>query len=790
MSSSPDRQVSDFAATVEREIGVSPSHDGPLVPFQTDLKLTRDQEKKMIDHAFKRKGELERESGRDQTIAANWWNALGQSSASTALASQGLQPMDTFLGKRSRFEATFGNDVTWRPYMFGPNNIFYSSNIPVPVVRRVCRQMIARAKNAFFGTDPWFSIDPAPVPEYDPQNDAERADRIEKFCRFKLGESQSDSKSSSGRAIARALILGECPVKTSYTVKDQIFETTQVVLHDVDGQPVRGGDGNFITQSDQWVDAQDGHGTMVLKRTLGLGPDMWTPQPVAPLWEKVTAPKRQVLFEGVESEPIFFKDFLCPLTAKDEQSADTLVHLYDQSVVSFVDLVVKRGLVDDTAEDRLAAAHKMIALIRKLDSNSALPKSAQNAQNRPGENFMSGSGVENGGPVSEFCEFYLHYDCNGDGIAESIMLICDKQSQAPIFYDYVANVTTDGLRPIKVVRVNPVEGRWYGLGVFEMFESYGNILDLLTNRWNFSQSRAGRVDFWRPTDTQEGDRNPNLTMNWGGTYTPKPGVDPEKILHSVILSDVKFDQIRDMMSFFLQLLTAESGVSNANDAQIAGLESSDLATGINQIQQSGDELTMPMLQDLRPGVQDILAREVGVTLANLNKLEVFSYLEGDDEGIAQLTPDDVRGLVFKVKIELDMRNDQEKIQLSTAAASIVERFYLLAPQVQEKVAPFYRDQVRRLCPRCNATQVIQPVNPTGPEPEAPKKSITLAVKSEQLTPEQLDEALRENFDVESAGAQPLKTQDVGSVEKLGEPAPATEFSAQLSQRIRKKASPS
>jgi hypothetical protein len=792
MAQSPDNQVSEFIAKAEPIINgpqtPAPNPNAPLVPFQTDLRLTREQEKKMIEHAFRRKQQLENESGRDRTIDPTWWNAAGQG-VNTALASQGLQPSETFLGKRSRYDATFANDVSWRPYTFGPDNIFYSSNIPVPVVRRVCRQMIARAKNAFFGTDPWFSIDPAPVPEYDPQNDAERADRIEKFCRFKLGESQSDSKASSGRAISRALILGECPVKTSYTVRDQIFETTMTVLHDVDGQPVRAGDGNYITQNDQWVDAQDGLGTMILKRTQGLPPDQWTVEPVAPLWEQITAPKRQVLFEGTESEPIYYKDFLCPLTAKDEQVADTVVHLYDKVVVEFVDLVVKRGLVDDTAEDRIAAAQKMLALINQLNSNSPLPKSAQNVQTRPGDNFISGVSVETGGPISEFAEFYMHFDCNGDGIAESVMLICDVKSQAPIFYDYVSNVTTDGLRPIKVVRVNPVEGRWYGVGIFELFESYQQIIDLLVNRWNFSQSRAGRVDFWRPTDTQEGDRNPNLTMNWGSTYTIKPGVDPDGVLVSKYLTDIKFDQIRTMIEFFLQLLTAESGVSNANDAQMAGLESSNLATGINQIQQSGEELTEPMLQDLKPGIEAVLTREISVTLANMNPIEVFTYLEGQTEGIDRLTPDDVRGLVFKVKIELDTRNDQQKIQLSTAAASLVERFYMLAPQVQQKVAYFYQDQVRRMCPNCDVKKVIQPVNPTGPEPEAPKKSVTLSIKGEQLTPAQLDEALRENYDVESEGAMPLKTQDAGSVEKLGEPAPATEFSAQLSQRVRRKAAP-
>lgn len=784
-------QTSNFLAEAQKVIPDAGSAlaTQPLVPFQTALRLTRDQEKRMIEHAFKRKGELEKETGRDNCIQPNWWmNNSSGGAQNTALASQGFIPFETFLGKRSRFDATFANDVTWRPFTFGPDNIFYSSNIPVPVVRRVARQMIARAKNAFFGADPWFSIDPSPVVEYDPQDDAGRADKIEKFCRFKLGEGQSDSKQSSGRAIARALILGEAVVKTSYVVRDQIFNIEAMVLHSVDGEPVRASDGNFITEEDQWVDAEDGQGTVVLARTKGEDPAGWTPQPMAPIWNKVPLDRRQVLFEGTRSEVIFYKDFLCPLTAANVQEADCTVQLYDKPVMEFVDLVVKRGMVDDTAEDRIMAAQKMIALVKKMDANSPMPKSASTLQTRANDNFIAGPSVETGGPISEFAEFCLWYDANGDGIAENIMLICDRQSQAPIFYDHMANITTDGLRPLTVVRVNPVEGRWYGVGILELFSSYQDIIDLLVNRWNFSQSRSGRVDFWRPTDTQEGDRDPNLKMNWGGTYTLKPGVDGEGALTSKYLTDIKFDQIRTMIEYFQQLLTVESGVSNANDAQMAGLESSDLATGINQIQQSGDELTLPMLQDLKPGLQEILSREIDITLANINPVECYDYLEGDTQKIDQITPDEVRGLKFKVKIELDTKNEQQKIQMSTAAAAIVERYYMLSPAVQEKVVMLYRDQLRRLCPRCDAKIIISPVAPAGPQPEAPKKSVSVTIKGEQLAPAQVDELLKEDFDVQSAGAVPLKLQETGSVEKAGEPAPATEFQAQLSQRVRKKAS--
>lgn len=783
--SDPQSQVGHFIAQADPIInppGSTQPHDQPLVPFQTDLKLTREQEKKMIEHAFKRMAQLQAESGRENTLSPTWW--MNSSPAmNTALASQGLQPYETFLGKRSRYDATFANDVSWRPYTFGPNNIFFSSNIPVPVVRRVCRQMIARAKSKIFGQegDYWFGINPAPVAEYDPQRDAARADKIERFVRFKLGEDESDSKMSLGRAISRALILGEAVVKTSYVVRDNVFNTESTVLHSPEGDPVRAADGNLITQDDEWVDAEDGNGTMVLKR------DGETERPMAPIWQKIPIDRRKVLFEGARSEVIYYKDFLCPLTAENEQTADCVIHLFDQSVMSFVDLVVKRGMIDDTTEERLGAAQKMLALIKQLNTNSPLPKAAEEMQVRPNENFLSGPSVETGGPVSEFAEFCMFYDANGDGISENIMLICDKQTRAPIFYDHVANVTTDGLRPIKVVRVNPVEGRWYGVGIMELFESYGSIIDLLVNRWNFSQSRAGRVDFWRPTDTQEGDRDPNLKMNYGQTYTAKPGVAVDEILHSVYLSDIKFTELHTMFQFFLQLLNAEAGVLTANDGRAAGSDSSDLATGINQIQQAGDELFQPTLDDIRPGLRAVLAREIDVTLANLNPKEVFTYLNGETEGIDTLTPDEVRGLKFKVKIDLDTREDQKKIQLSAAACAIVERFYMLSPQVQAKVADLYRDQVRRLCPHIAVNEIISPVPITPPMPDPPKKSVAVTIKGENLSPEQRDELLSEDFDVQAHGAaQPGKN---GSMERLGSRAPNTEFETQLTQQMNKNAAP-
>lgn len=706
MPTQVENAISEMDKATRLPTGEAPpvDFDAPRVPFITDLKLTADQERKMIDHAFTRRDQICNETGRDNTLNPIWWNNQTWG-ASVALQSQGLLPVgDTFFGKRSRYDATFLNDVSWRPFTMGPSTIFNESNISVPITRRIARQMIAKAKNAFFGVDDWFSVDPMPVANRDGVDDEQRNSKIEKFCQFKLRE--ADTREDMGDAIEAAFIFGECAVKTSYVVRDQIFNVEATVLHSVDGEPVRAADGNFITQEDTTV-PEDGTGRILLER------DGVTEVGISPIWQKTPLDRRQVLFEGAKSEVIYYKDFLCPLTATDVQTADFCAHLYDKPVMAFVDLVVKRGMIDDTSEERISAARKMFSLVKDISDNSPQPKAGVTMSNRPNDHYASTPSVETGGPVAEFMECYMWYDANGDGIAENIMLIVDKTTRAPIFYDHVANVTTDGLRPIEIVRINPVRGRWYGQGLCEMFESYQTITDLLVNRWNFSQSRSGRVDLWTPTNTLEGDRDPTLKMNWGGTYTKKPGMKKEDVLESVYLTDIKFDQVQTMIQFFLQLCLNESGVATANDDQAAGMQSSKLATGIIETTKSGDELFKPLLMDLQGPMTRVLNRTVDVTLANLNPVEVYTFLEGDTMGIDQITPDDVRGLKYKTNITLSAHKNMERVQMSAQAAQLVEKFYGMPPEVQIHVVEFYRQQLRVFSPTTDADATLVVTLPTG-----------------------------------------------------------------------------
>lgn len=707
----PDGQLDQFV-TRTHEIAEPPGIDPatgekqPRVPFQSSYRLNAEQEERLVEHALRRLDELEKELGRDRVLQANWYERV-----------EGVADMahETFMGRRARFEAVYENKMDWRPFIYG--GIFLKSNLVVQLARRICRQMVARATNYFFATDPWCEASPEGV------EDIPLAERIERYTQYKLR--RLGSKRAMEKAVKQAFIRGECVVKTNYAVRDSLFEVAVRVLVDEENAPILDASGEFILETDPWERSlieDAASGTMQPVGPEVLARDGVTPKPAAPVYVEKLVTRRQVNFEGAEALPIYYKDFLCPLTAPDEQQADIVAHLYDKPVMELVDLYVKRGMLTATNEERMAAVRKTIQLIRELTNNSGEAKSGLNQVGRDDEGADQGTGADTREPVAEVAECYLTYDANGDGILENIMLVVDRKNRVPLFYDYTANVTPDGTRPFDVVRVNEVDGRWYGIGCIEMFEPSQQIVDLMVNRWNLSQSSAGRVDFWRPDLTVEGDSDPNLKLNWGSTYTLKPGASAEEALASVYLNDAKFEHLQAMFEFFMQAAMNESGVQHANDAGLVGMDTTKLATGIRNIEKSGQELFAPFLSDLEPGLEAILNRIISVLFANLNRAEVFTYFEGDTRGVDKITPEEVQNLKMHVSMLLTRYKGEQQFAQMVEMSAVVERFYTLLPEVQMRVAPFYRQMLKALDAKINADEIIAPLPimtpPSGGAPGA------------------------------------------------------------------------
>lgn len=704
-----------FARVIEPKEGEAPEYDdgfSPIMPFPTSYELTREQEADLVAHAMTRFQTLERQTGRDVCSGSGWYNSPG-ASGRDALGID--SPQETWIGKRTLYDLTYRNDMRWRVGLLG--GIFAKTNLVVPAARRICRQMIARAVNYFFATSPWFSAYPVGA------MDRVMADQTDRYSRWKMD--QAKLQRTEEQAVERAFIVGEAVVKTSWAHRQQFYKTDAEVLVDETGADILGADGDYIMQSDKWIlDATEDPtqpGVMIPGELMMLARDGVTPQPAALTFVKKKITRRITHYKGPEAKVIQFRDFLCPLEAETVQEADCVVHIYDKPVMELADEWKKAIPLNATAEERMEANRRAVEMLRRIGNSSGDHSSAQNSgavDNASAERLHS----DQTQPVLEIGEFHLRYDADGDGLLEDVFLVVDLKTRTPIFYDYEANVTPDGLRPFSVVRVNEVPGRWYGLGAMEMFQTSQEIVDLWMNRKSFASSAMGRVTFWDPSKTKEGAAVPHLKLNDGMTYTLNTGAKAEEALSVIYLDDNKIDDLQSMIEFFMQLMMSESGIMNANDGNVAGMDSTKLATGIRNIEKSGQELFGLYLGHLEPGINESLSKMVKIMLANLDPTEIYRYFESGEMGgedsseMREINPGDISNIEINTRILLSRRRGEQVIESNIRILELIDKFDSYSYERQVTVVNNFVDMARQFqCanPEKLFIPIQLPVGPTG-----------------------------------------------------------------------------
>lgn len=666
-------QITRFLSRVPSETVTEVDPDQPQVVFGSALELTREQEESLVDHLMQRFEELSSELGRISTAGesgVNAWYAEGGDEAQTTAK--------TFLGRRQLYEMVYNNQVEWRRYLLG--GIYEEHNLVIPAARRVVQQQIARADNYFFGSDPWVTVFPVGT------DDTEFASNLDRWIKFRF--QQAGTVEAHKQANEGAFIRGEDVIKTSYRKTVDYHESFANVLLDPEGNPMIAEDGDYIFGDDEWI--QDPDGNLVLRRDgktmapeFALMPGEDGGMILNPEWFEVRKINRALIkFDGSESKVVYYMDFLCPLDAPTIEEADCCVHIYEQPAIDVATMLLARS-------EQMPDDDKIPRLLEVLNNMAASQGEsvAQIGKSRPeegelGENEITGTDRIN--PKVNLGEFYVHFDPFGDGRGRrSIVVLVDLDHREPLFYDYVANVTPDGFRPLHVVRINPINGRWHGSGNMEVYWPIQEVIDLLANRWNMSQSGSARVDFWNPSATYEGDEDENLELNGGQTYTLKPNKRIEDALQSAYLTDIKSDHIHEQIQFFQQHLTNMSGVANANDSRSAGLDTAQLATGINNIQQSGEELFSPWLSHLLPGHRSAVRAAIKLEIKHMDKQSLFHYFEGTIRRLGEVSRSQLRDIELDVKIELTRFRTEREIIQSDKAYTVFHRFYSLPFELQQ-----------------------------------------------------------------------------------------------------------
>jgi len=662
----PDDQLSHLLATLPNIVSPEDAeHAGgdagapPRVAIPSVLSLTRAEEDRLADWIESRYRAVGAEMGREGALQPDFPGSDGAAEFSGIEQGVPYDPLKarnlgrSFLAKRRLHELNYNLKVEWREVIYG--GIFEETNYPVPMSRRLVQQQIARAQNYFFATDPWFTAGP------EGRGDEGIAREVDRFAKYKARKNRV--KGALCEAIRQAFIRGEGILKTSYVDEQDVYETVAEIGLGADGLPLVAEDEGYVYKDTPEAEAAVGFERRKVRKSLSL--------------------KR-----GASLELVHYLDFLCPLSAVSVQEADFCAHLYERPALHLAQQVLSRN-----GEERRGVVSRVL---RELAGSGR-------AETAAGD--VSALGVE---PRVKLAECYARFDVNGDGVEESLFVLYNTESRGLVYYDYLANVTPDGRRPFHIVRVNPVDNRWHGLSQMEVFEDQQTLVDLFLNRIVKATSDQATIKFWRPDRTREGEANPHLEYNNGTTLTPKDHFRAEDILQTVTIYEPRIQDLMKVIEFAHQNTLNLSGVTGANDASAAGLDTQRTATGIRNLDRLGQELFGPYLQSLDEGLTGAVQAWIGLELAHLEGAEVYEYFEGDARVLGELSRERVRNIGVDVRLELTRyRNEQQDVQLNQSI-ELVRQFFGLPRELQVQLAPMYR-QLLKLREIPDADRILAPV---------------------------------------------------------------------------------
>lgn len=715
------------------------------VIIPSPLGLDEEQEKQLLDRARTRLEDMETELGRVE------YETPGSTGPSwTQLGSN----LGKHFARRFLAHLIYSQNMDWREYILG--GLYADSNVHLPITARLVGQQIARANKGIYGTSPYFAISGMVASEA--EEDQQFARDVHAFASHQI-DTLGNVSVDLQQANALAFIQGECVVKTRWNKLSSFYEGWEEVAVDARGDPIVAQDGDYIRKTDLFEqqevpvldangqpvpDPQTGQPQMTHSDQMVLKRDGATPKPPVLDFQTLTVPRKQTLSDKVEARPIYYLDFLCPTSARDVQTADVCAHLYNAQLIELCDRFLRESWQGTPPADQL---QRVSDLVSQVLGGSPIEQQALADREKPENGQITEGGMtgrDRTEPYVGLAEVWMWCDPIGDGVMRSIMVLMTQDGRVPVYYDYAANLTPDGLRPFEVIRINPDPNSWVGQGNVERLWPLQNTIDLLFNRALFAESRAARVDFWDPSCTIEGNENPDLELNWGGTYRLQNGRKPTDALTSVYLTNIKSQNLKDLLQTVMQVAQAMSAVTNVNDAGMAGMDTQKLATGIRNLENSGDELFHQWMSQIRPSHEAILRRCLKLVIDQVvkdpeAKQSVLRFFDRVSQRLVELQRSDLADLDLDIKLELTTYRAQALLTQAQLAyniaishlqlpAPIQNRTFTLATQIlraleiqgtDKILSPLSQEEQMLMLPPAPATAGAGAAAPPEPPPAQP-----------------------------------------------------------------------
>ncbi len=603
---------------------------------QTNLRLSYEQEKKLVKYALERVEQLKEDN-------------------------------------RERIE---NDKVSWKAYhndrtdRVGYDGIFNQSNLSVPMTSLVVDHFMARAEDEITGTSPYFKF------EAQGAADIDMAEAFDKYFNWKL-EDKAETRERLEESylhlfIQRALVLKSTykeDVSTWYDYeRNGLFNNMTGQFEEIPGEgPIIEGESQFIPEMNPMTGESELRLATDPSFVMTPGVHQFQPLPQG-------VPTQQVKYKGPRSEVVDSDRFLCPSNAESVDDADIVVELYDKDL---------RWVKEMFLEREWCSFGDFYNLVNK-DANprSPIEKNEERTENLDFDN------EEN--PSVQILECWMKRDVLGTGTPQEFCVFIDPETKKPIYYEFVAKLTPDNKVPYTAVSIGRERNKWCGRSLPERISSFQEYVDKQFNSQSYRNELAANPVVGVNPQAVE-DEPEDVELHAGKIFELKDqyGIDDFLQFSAIPNVDIKTQELIDFVFGIVQLWL---GVSNMAQGDYQALAPANTATGVEATLREASKIGRRWMRRIVRGFEEHLTKLVQVAMATMDEEEVFEYMEGDVRAFGVMTPEAIRDIGINVRVMLSQDQGQRAIEKANLALQTQERYFQSPPEMR----PFMRPMLKRI----------------------------------------------------------------------------------------------
>lgn len=605
----------------------------------------------------------------------------------------GLSPrgrQGTWAHKRQRARDEYMGDFCHRQLLGGVFvDSWWSMNIP----GRIVGALSSKLADDLVGSDPFFAAMPENI---DDAEKAELAKQIERKVQREI--TISNMASACAQAIRDGLCEGERVVKLTWEVKKTKYPGSATVLVDNGGQPILTPSGDYIYKFDDVLDVLvDPKGNFVssLQKALKDGSATMQTAPDGTIVPQV--PRGTILQSRLEREPAFvmpqnpqwklFDDLEITITHKNGLVADVL--LCEDFIFDIyqprLDLCPLLAHSYDAPLEELKATYpgsEYEANLRLVDTGAL--SAAGSPIWQTGEQLRETKDV----PLMNVHETYRRCRVNKDDEEESwLFLVLDVVNRVPLFVEYLGRMRMKK-PPFFIVRgFQSVATRAYGIGIYEDSQDLALAIDMFFNRLCLKSGKSGSVTWYHQDAFKETKAGNKLKIGGTEVYSMLRQTDVIYGPNNPPVARVNLNEVdeysQELMEKLVGQMELKYGITSSGDASNTDLNSSKTATGIRNIERTGNTVQKAtesmMADDLTEGME----MAVDMILENMDPEEA-EWTPQEDK-LATLNREEIRMLPRDVRLLLTKTDSSQGIEVAQQVLATLKDWAACPPSLQKQL---------------------------------------------------------------------------------------------------------